>query len=146
MFLWLTSDAPVILSTCMLHVGGGVCILHRIYIHKLFFKDRQKEGETIVQTNIQDELVKCLKSKTRVICDKLMYLGFSLKFNACTELLSHIVDRKCLLYVSPVVSPVFSVWCPSRSSSSCRYCPSHLSAHRALTLWHLGLQTRTASC
>lgn len=76
MFLWLTADAPVILSTCMLHVGGGVCILHRIYIHKLFFKDRQKEGETIVQTNIQDELVKCLKSKTRVICDKLMYLGF----------------------------------------------------------------------
>lgn len=49
--------------TCVFHVGGGVSISHWINIHKLLLKDRQQEGETVVQANIEDEL---MESRDRV--------------------------------------------------------------------------------
>ena len=42
--------------TCLLHVGGGVGISHRIHIHKLLLEDGQQEGEAVVQSDVQDEL------------------------------------------------------------------------------------------
>lgn len=51
------------MCTCVFHVCGGVSISHWINIHKLLLKDRQQEGETVVQTNIEDEL---MESRDRV--------------------------------------------------------------------------------
>lgn len=45
-------------STCMLHISGSVSVSHGINVHKLLLKYRQEEGEAIVQTDIQDELIK----------------------------------------------------------------------------------------
>lgn len=41
----------------MLNISGGISISHGINIHKLLLKHRQQEGEAVVQTNIQDELM-----------------------------------------------------------------------------------------
>jgi len=42
----------------LLHVGGGISVSHGINIYKLLLKDGQQEGDAVVQTNIQDELMK----------------------------------------------------------------------------------------
>lgn len=42
--------------TCVFHVCGGVRVRHGINVHKLLLEHGQQEGETVVQTNVQDEL------------------------------------------------------------------------------------------
>ncbi len=51
-FFWLS------VFTCVLHVCGGIGVSHGINIDKLLLKHRQQEGEAIIQTNVQDELMK----------------------------------------------------------------------------------------
>lgn len=43
--------------TCVLHVCGGVGVSHGVNVHKLLLEHGQQEGQTIVQTNVEDELM-----------------------------------------------------------------------------------------
>lgn len=45
------------MRTCVFHVCGGVSVGHGINIHKLLLEHRQQEGQAIVQTDIEDELM-----------------------------------------------------------------------------------------
>jgi len=78
LFIWSYSvDMLISLSkrTCVLRVGGGVGVGHRVDLHELLLEHGQQEGDAVVQADVQDELGRSYGQLVKIItntCGKII--------------------------------------------------------------------------